>query len=111
MRPRLLPSRAMSEAKISDERVRQVARLARLAMTDSEVSEMRGQLDAILGYVDELNMVDVEGVEPTFHSVPVGGGLRDDDVRPSMPREAALAAAPASEAGGFAVPKVLEGDS
>lgn len=101
----------MSDPKITSEEVRRVAALARLALSEEEVQPMRTNLDAILGYVAELDGLDLEGVEPTFHAVPMTCPLRPDTVRPSLEREDALAAAPAVEAGGFAVPRVLEGGS
>lgn len=70
---------------------------------------MQRELDAILGFMAELDGVDVSDVPPAFQTlghVP----LRADVVVPGLDREELLAAAPASEQGGFAVPKVLEGD-
>lgn len=99
----------MSESKISLAEVRRVAALARLAMSDAELSRMQHDIDAILGYVAELERVDVTGVEPTFHAVPIDAPLRADVVRPSLPTTEALSQAPESEASGFAVPKVLDG--
>jgi aspartyl-tRNA(Asn)/glutamyl-tRNA(Gln) amidotransferase subunit C len=99
----------MDDPKISSEQVRHVARLARLELDDHAVDALRGQLDAILGYVEALNAVDVSAVAPSFHALPILSPLREDVVRPGLAREAALAAAPASDGQGFAVPKVLEG--
>ncbi len=101
----------MGDPKITRDEVRHVAGLARLALRDDEIGRMQTTLDAILGYVAELEAIDLTGVEPTFHAVPLRGRFREDEVLPSLPREEALAAAPASEAGGFAVPRVLEGES
>jgi aspartyl-tRNA(Asn)/glutamyl-tRNA(Gln) amidotransferase subunit C len=101
----------MAEPKLTLDEVRRVARLARLALTDAEAETMRAQLEHILGYMAELDAVDVSAVEPTYHAIPLDAPLRPDVVRPGLPREEALAAAPATEAGGFAVPKVLEGDA
>jgi aspartyl-tRNA(Asn)/glutamyl-tRNA(Gln) amidotransferase subunit C len=101
----------MAEPKLTLDEVRRVARLARLALTDTEAETMRAQLEQILGYMAELDAVDVSAVEPTYHAIPLDAPLRPDVVRPGLPREEALAAAPATEAGGFAVPKVLEGDA
>jgi aspartyl-tRNA(Asn)/glutamyl-tRNA(Gln) amidotransferase subunit C len=100
----------MAEPKLTLEEVRKVARLARLALTDDEADTMRAQLEQILTYMAELDGVDVSGVEPTYHAIPMDAPLRPDVIRPGLPREEALAAAPASEAGGFAVPKVMEGE-
>ena len=100
----------MSGDKITLDEVRRVARLARLALPDAEVERMRSQLDSILEYVAQLDALDVSAVEPTLHAVPMVSPLRADEVRPSLSRTEVLAAAPASEAGGFAVPKVMDGE-
>ena len=101
----------MSSSRISIEAVHHVAKLAALTLSESEEKRMQDELNTILGHMDELNEVDVSGVAPTFHSVVAEGALRADVVLPSLSREELLRAAPAQEAGGFAVPKVLEGDS
>ncbi len=98
-------------ARLTLDDVHRVAVLAALELDDDEAREMCAQLDSILEYMAALDRTDVTGVDPTFHPVPNTGPLRDDEVRPSTPREEVLAAAPASEAGGFAVPKVLDGES
>ena len=67
---------------IEREDVEHVARLARLALTDDEVERMRQQLDAILAYIDKLRELDVEGVEPTSHAVPLVNVMRDDEAGP-----------------------------
>lgn len=100
----------MGDPKLTLDEVRKVAHLARLAVSDDEAETLRAQLAQILGYMAELDALDVSGVEPTYHAIPMDAPLRKDTARPSLPREEALAAAPASEAGGFAVPKVLEGE-
>jgi len=71
---------------------------------------MKSELDAILGHMEELNELDVSSVPPTFHSVSAASALREDIVTESLPREELLRSAPAQEAGGFAVPKVLDTD-
>ena len=78
-------------------------------MSDDELTRMQHDIDAILGYVAELERVDVSGVEPTFHAVPIDAPLRPDTIHRSIPVLEALSQAPESEASGFAVPKVLEG--
>lgn len=100
----------MAEPKLTLQEVRKVAHLARIAVSDEEAETMRAQLAQILDYMAELDALDVSDVQPTYHSIPMDAPLRRDDVRPGLPREEALAAAPASEAGGFAVPKVMEGE-
>lgn len=96
---------------ITAAQVRHVAKLARLALPEEELETMRAQLSRILGYVAALDALDVADVPPTSHAVPLDAALREDVVRDSLPRSELLAAAPATEAGAFAVPKVLEGDA
>ena len=93
---------------ISREEVEQVARLARLHLSDDELERMREQLDAILAYVDKLRELDVEGVEPTSHAVPMVNVMRDDEVAPSLPQDTALANAPDRAGEFFRVPRIIE---
>jgi aspartyl-tRNA(Asn)/glutamyl-tRNA(Gln) amidotransferase subunit C len=93
---------------ISREEVQHVARLARLALTDDELARMREQLDAILAYIDKLRELDVEGVEPTAHAVPLVNVMRDDEVAPSLPQDVALANAPDRAGEFFRVPRIIE---
>ena len=75
----------MSDVKITLAEVEHVARLARLALGADEKDRMRRQLDAILGYVEQLRRIDTTGVEPTAHVLPLVNVMRDDEVRPSYP--------------------------
>jgi len=93
---------------ISREEVRHVARLARLHLTDEEAERMREQLDAILAYIDKLRELDVEGVEPTAHAVPLVNVMRDDALAPCLPQDAALANAPDRAGEFFRVPRIIE---
>lgn len=99
----------MSEPKITLAEVRRVASLARLTMSDPDMVKMQSDMDAILGYMAELDTLDVSNVEPTFHAVPIALPLREDAVKRSLPVAEVLSQAPETEASGFAVPKVLEG--
>jgi len=98
----------MSDVKITLGEVEHVARLARLALSADEKDRMRSQLDAILGYVEQLRRVDTVGVEPTAHVLPLVNVMRDDEVRPSYPADAMLANAPDAQDGQFRVPRILE---
>jgi aspartyl-tRNA(Asn)/glutamyl-tRNA(Gln) amidotransferase subunit C len=98
----------MSDAKITPAEVEHVARLARLALSPEEKERMRTQLDAILGYVEQLRSVDTTGVEPTAHVLPLVNVMRDDEVRPPYPADAMLANAPDAHDGQFRVPRILE---
>ena len=93
---------------ISREEVEQVARLARLHLSEEELERMREQLDAILAYIDKLRELDVEGVEPTSHAVPLVNVMRDDERAPSLSQEAALANAPDRAGELFRVPRIIE---
>ena len=85
-----------------------VANLARLYFTDAEKEELMSTLNEILGYFDSLRELDTENVEPLTHILPVHSVMREDEVRPSIPRAAALANAPKSDRGHFVIPKVIE---
>jgi aspartyl-tRNA(Asn)/glutamyl-tRNA(Gln) amidotransferase subunit C len=98
----------MSDLKITLAEVQHVARLARLALGVDEKERLRSQLDAILGYVQQLGRVDTAGVEPTAHVLPLANVMRDDEVRPSYPADAMLANAPDPHDGQFRVPRILE---
>lgn len=88
--------------------VEHVARLARLAIGEEEKATFARQLSSILTYVEALNALDTSGVEPTSHVIPVRNVFRDDEVRPSLSREEALANAPDQAGGCFRVPKIIE---
>jgi aspartyl-tRNA(Asn)/glutamyl-tRNA(Gln) amidotransferase subunit C len=95
--------------KISEETIRHVAKLARLAVSDEDVKKLAPQLSDILAYAEQLQEVDLTGVEPTSHSFPLENVLRKDESRPGLSREAALANAPDSDGEQVRVPAVLEG--
>ncbi len=100
----------MAAPTITIDVVRHVAKLAALSLSPTEEETMCRELRAILASMAALEALDVSGVPPTFHAVAMHGGLRPDEVRDSFPRAELLAAAPAHEAGGFAVPKVMDGE-
>ena len=89
---------------IDREQVLHVARLARLELTEEEIGRMTDELSGILGHIEKIGELDLEGVPPTSHVVEVTNALREDEPRPSWPREVMLAAAPAVRDGGFEVP-------
>lgn len=98
----------MPAGKITPEEVRETALLARLKLSDEEVGRLTRELDAILGYMQELAGLDVEGVEPTTHAVPLDCPLRADELGPHLEVEQALADAPRREGPLFEVPKIIE---
>ena len=89
---------------IDREEILHVAKLARLQLSDAEVEKMVGELSNILGHIDRINELDLEGVAPTSHVVEVANALRADEPRPCLPREVALASAPERTEEGFLVP-------
>ena len=99
-------------AKTIDEaQVRKVAKLARLELSDAEVEEFTGQLSAILGYVEKMNELDTNGVEPLAHCLPISNVLREDCVKESLGTEKTLANAPQRDREFFKVPKILDDGS
>lgn len=89
---------------IAREEVLHVARLARLALAEEEIEPMARELSAVLDHIAMIRELDLDHVPPTSHVVEVTGALREDEPRPSLPREVALAQAPAVSEGGFLVP-------
>jgi aspartyl-tRNA(Asn)/glutamyl-tRNA(Gln) amidotransferase subunit C len=94
--------------EIGKEQVAHVAKLARLEVSEDEKAAFARQLSAILTYIDQLKGLDTAGVEPTATVLPTDNIFREDEVRPSLTPEQALANAPDREDGFFRVPKILE---
>ena len=90
------------------EEVREVAKLARLELSEDEISTYAGQLTKVLDYVALLNEVDTEGVEPMVHALDQGNVFRVDELRPSLSREEALSNAPKTDGKYFQVPQVID---
>ena len=88
--------------------VRHIARLARISVTDEEVARLAPELSNILGWVEQLQEVDVDGVEPMTAVIPNQQRLREDKVTEGGIRDKVLKNAPVAEHGFFAVPKVIE---
>ena len=85
-----------------------VAHLARLELTDAEKTKFAAQLKDMLAYVAKLSEVDVTGVEPTAHAVPLTNVLRPDESRPSIDPALILKNAPESARGLIIMPKIVE---
>jgi aspartyl-tRNA(Asn)/glutamyl-tRNA(Gln) amidotransferase subunit C len=94
-------------ARITRADVTHVANLARLALTDAELDALTGELDAILDHAAQVSALDAADVPPTAHPLPVVNVLRPDEVRPCLPRDEVLAAAPQAEDHRFRVPRIL----
>ena len=90
------------------ETVRRVARLARIAVSEEEAQRMTGELNTILGFVEQLNEVDVAGVEPMTSVIPMAMKKRADEVDDGGRPEDIVANAPATNENFFLVPKVVE---
>jgi aspartyl-tRNA(Asn)/glutamyl-tRNA(Gln) amidotransferase subunit C len=97
----------MSE-RITRSDVEHVARLARLALTDDEITRFTDELGHILEHAADLATLDLDDVEPTAHPLPLINVMRPDVIRPSLPRGEVLAEAPAVEDGRFRVPRILD---
>ena len=95
-------------ARITIEEVENVSNLARLVFDEEEKKKLAGQLGRILDYIEQLNELDTEDVEPTSHVIPMKNVVRPDVVRPSLTRDDALANAPNDVDGLFEVPKIVE---
>lgn len=85
-----------------------VAQLARLALSEEEKATFARQLGDILGYVAQLQEVNVDGIEPTAHAMTLENVWTEDEPAPPLAREDALRNAPAARDGMFVVPKVVE---
>ncbi len=92
---------------LSPDEVRHVARLARLALTDEEVTDLAPQLSAILGYAEQVSEVAADDVTPTVHPLAPSDVTRPDEPRPSLSRDDVLAGAPQVEQDRFAVPRIV----
>jgi aspartyl-tRNA(Asn)/glutamyl-tRNA(Gln) amidotransferase subunit C len=91
--------------------VRHVARLARLALTEAEEERAAAQLGHVLEYIERLKAVDIEGIEPLSFAGDASEAekvMRDDVVRPGLPRDEVLAEAPEQDGSAFLVPRIIE---
>ena len=93
---------------VDQETVRRIARLARIAVSEDDVPHLQGELNAILSFVEQLNEVDVDGVEPMTSVTPMTMKKREDAVADGGYPEAIVKNAPATEDHFFLVPKVVE---
>lgn len=95
---------------VTRKEVEYIAQLARLRFKDEELENFTSQLNEILSYVDKLNELDTENVEPLSHPVEEFNKFRDDELKPSIEREEALKNAPDRTDEFFKVPKVINKD-
>lgn len=92
----------------STDEVQKIAMLARLKLTEAEVEQMSHQLGAIVEYIEQLQEVDTEGVEPLAHCLPVQNVFREDIVQKSLTPDEALANAPKRADDFYSVPAILD---
>ena len=85
-----------------------VARLARLDLSEEDAGRFQAQLERVLGYIQQLKEVEVEGVEPTAHTASIQNVIRADDVGPCLNHDDVMANAPRQNKGQFSVPKIIE---
>ena len=87
--------------------IEHIAMLARLELHEEEKKLFSEQLGSIIKYIDKLNELDTSNVEPTEHVLPIKNVFRNDELRPSLPKEKALQNAPNSKEGFYRVPKII----
>ncbi len=97
--------------RIDEKEVSHIARLARLKLTEDEIARFGRQLSSILEYMEKLNEVDTDHVEPTAHALAVHNVFREDEPARSLGVDRVLANAPVKVPPFFKVPKVLDQDS
>lgn len=93
---------------LSDDQIRRIARLARIAVRPEELAAVGERLNRVLGLIDQMRSVDTAGIDPMSHALDVVQRLRPDEVTEADRREAHQAVAPAVEEGLYLVPKVIE---
>jgi aspartyl-tRNA(Asn)/glutamyl-tRNA(Gln) amidotransferase subunit C len=94
--------------RIQKEDVKKIAKLAKLQFSDDEIETFQGHLEEILDYVNKLNELNTDHVEPTYYVQHTGEVMREDQEKHSLPREEALKNAPAQDKGFFRVPKIID---
>lgn len=94
--------------KITEDEVKHIVKLSRLTLSEEELSAYSGQLNSIIGYVEQLNTIDTSGIEPTSHVLPINNVMRDDMQAPSLSGDEALGNAPDRADNFYRVPKIIE---
>ena len=98
----------VNQVKVTKKDLDNVAVLSRLSIPEEQAEKYMGDMNALLTYVDNLSNVDTDNVQPTTYALPMQNVFREDVVKPSLDREAALSNAPLQDNGYFKVPRVLE---
>ncbi|ETI67443.1 Asp-tRNA(Asn)/Glu-tRNA(Gln) amidotransferase subunit GatC [Neobacillus vireti] len=94
-------------SRISNDQVKHVANLARLAITEEEAEKFTKQLDSIITFAEQLNELDTENVEPTYHVLDMKNVLREDIPQKGLPQEEVLKNAPEHQDGQIKVPNIM----
>ncbi|MBF0557583.1 MAG: Asp-tRNA(Asn)/Glu-tRNA(Gln) amidotransferase subunit GatC [Nitrospirae bacterium] len=94
--------------KITEDEVRHIVKLARLTLSEEELQTYSGQLNTIIGHVEQLSVLDTGGIEPTSHVLPITNVMRNDLAAPSLSNEDALKNAPEPVDKFYRVPKIIE---
>ena len=94
--------------KITEDEARHIVKLARLSLSEDELLTYSGQLNTIIGHVEQLNKLDTIGIEPTSHVLPITNVIRDDAHTPSLSNEEVLKNAPDPADNFYRVPKIIE---
>ena len=94
--------------KVTEKDIQTVASLSRLKISAEESAEVMNQLDKFLNYVENLQSIDTENIQPTTYALSMQNVFRADEVKKSLDRDLALSNAPLKEDGYFKVPRVLE---
>ncbi|MCM3666580.1 Asp-tRNA(Asn)/Glu-tRNA(Gln) amidotransferase subunit GatC [Mesobacillus subterraneus] len=95
-------------SRISEDQVKHVAHLARLAITEEEAEMLTNQLDKIITFAEQLNELDTDNVEPTAHVLEIKNVMREDRAQQGLPREEVLKNAPEHQDGQIKVPGIME---
>ncbi len=93
---------------ITSDTARYIAGLARIHLREDEIKRLTGNLEDILQYIAKLEKIDISGVEPTSHVLPLHDVFRKDEIKASLPQREALSIAVAQQNGSFKVPLVIE---
>lgn len=92
---------------VNNKQVEQIAKLARLKFDENEIENLTNDMNKILGYMDQLNELDTENIEPLSHPLDLSNVMREDELIPSITREDAFKNAPSANEEFFKVPKVI----
>ena len=93
--------------EITKKDILKVANLARLELSENEVNSMTEQVGKILSYVEKLNELDTNDIEPTTHAISINNAFREDEVKQSLPQQKALQNGPLQNGEAFVVPKII----